>query len=239
MTLAITRGAAPVFITVTVCGKPLVPTNWFGKVILYGETLATGATALPVSITLCGLLGALSVTVKDAVRLPVALGAKVILNVQVAPASTLVPQLLVWEKSPALAPVIAMLEIVSVPVPPLDKLSAWAELLVPTAWLVKLTVVPEKVTAGATPVPVSATVCGLSAALSVMVTLAARVPVAVGPKITLIVQLAPAATELPHVLLWLKSPLLVPVTAMPAIVSAAKPVFFSITCCDALVVPAN
>jgi len=50
------------------------------------------------------------------------------------------------------------------------------------------------------PVPVSPTVCGLPEALSVNVSEAARLPLAEGVKVTLIVQLAPAATELPHVL---------------------------------------
>ena len=38
--------------------------------------------------------------------------------------------------------------------------------------------------------------------LSVTVRLAFRVPVAVGLKVTLMAQLAPAATELPQLLLW-------------------------------------
>jgi hypothetical protein len=44
------------------------------------------------------------------------------------------------------------------------------------------------------------TVCGLPLALSVIVTEAVRFPVAVGVNITLIVQVPPAATELPQVL---------------------------------------
>src|SRR5437879_12836167 len=48
---------------------------------------------------------------------------------------------------------------------------------------------------GVTPVPVSDTDCGLSAASSVMFTVAARAPVAAGVKLMLIVQLAPGATE--------------------------------------------
>ena len=46
-----------------------------------------------------------------------------------------------------------------------------------------------------TPEPLRETVCGLSAALSVMVTVPVRVPVVEGVKLTLIVQLAAAATE--------------------------------------------
>lgn len=50
------------------------------------------------------------------------------------------------------------------------------------------------------PVPLRATLCGEPVALSVMVRLPFRVPVAVGVKVTEIVQLAPAATLVPQVL---------------------------------------
>lgn len=50
------------------------------------------------------------------------------------------------------------------------------------------------------PEPVRAAFCGLLAALSVTVTLAARLPVAVGLNVTLTVQFALAATLEPHVL---------------------------------------
>jgi hypothetical protein len=48
-------------------------------------------------------------------------------------------------------------------------------------------------------VPASETLCGLPLALSVMVTLAKRLPVAVGLKVTLMEQFAPAATLAPQV----------------------------------------
>jgi len=35
--------AVPVFVIVTFCGSPLVPTYWLGKVMLVGEILAAGA----------------------------------------------------------------------------------------------------------------------------------------------------------------------------------------------------
>ena len=43
---------------------------------------------------------------------------------------------------------------------------------------------------------------GLPVALSVMVMAPVRVPVAVGVKVTLMEQLAPAAREAPQVLVW-------------------------------------
>ena len=51
------------------------------------------------------------------------------------------------------------------------------------------------------PVPDNETVCGLPAALSVTFNVALRAPVVVGANVTLMVQLAPAANELPQVLL--------------------------------------
>ncbi len=95
-----------------------------------------------------------------------------------------------------------MLLIVSVAVPLLVSVTACAALVLPTCWLPKLRLVLERVTAGAagaTPVPVRLTLCGLPAALSVIDTVPVRVPVAVGVNVTLIVQLAAAATDAPQV----------------------------------------
>ncbi len=52
----------------------------------------------------------------------------------------------------------------------------------------------------AMPVPDNEAVCGLSLPLSVTVSVPVRVPVAVGLNVTLIVQLAPAASEVPQLL---------------------------------------
>jgi hypothetical protein len=84
------------------------------------------------------------------------------------------------------------------------------------------------------PDPFKGTVCGLFAAPSVMVTLADRVPGAVGVKVTLIGQLAPAASEVPQELVCAKSPLLVPVTAILVMLRAVAPVLISVTVCAAL-----
>jgi len=50
--------------------------------------------------------------------------------VQLAPAITVVPQVLVWEKSPAFVPVIVMPEMVSEAVPALVRVTVCAVLLV-------------------------------------------------------------------------------------------------------------
>ena len=64
----------------------------------------------------------------------------------------------------------------------------------------KAKLVGAKLTLDATPVPVRLTVCGLPAALSVTVIVPGWLPVAVGVKVTLMVQFAPAVTEAPQVL---------------------------------------
>src|SRR5947209_9374180 len=85
--------------------------------------------------------------------------------------------------------------------------------------------------------PLSATFCGLSAALSVRVRLALREPVAPGVKVTLMVQLAFAARLLGQLLVWAKSPLFVPVNPMLVIFRGTVPVSVSFTAAFALVVP--
>jgi hypothetical protein len=75
------------------------------------------------------------------------------------------------------------------------------------------------------PVPVRLTVWVVGLALSVMVTTPVLVPVAVGLKVTLRVQLAPAARLEPQVLVWEKSPL----TAMLVMLRVALPVLLKVT----------
>lgn len=93
---------------------------------------------------------------------------------------------------------------------------------------------------GVAPVPLSAMVWGLPVASFVMEMLAERPPVAVGVKVTEIVQVAPAANvlgALGQVVVRAKSAAFVPVSAMPAIVSGAEPELVRVTLCAALVVP--
>jgi hypothetical protein len=88
------------------------------------------------------------------------------------------------------------------------------------------------------PVPVNGTVCGLNPALSVTDTLALRVPVAVGVNVTEIVQLFFGDTEVPQVLVWVKSVGFVPVIAIPLIVIAVPPLAsVRVMTCAVLLVP--
>ena len=83
--------------------------------------------------------------------------------------------------------------------------------------------VGERAAEAATPVPAKLAVCGLPLALSVTISVALRAPVVVAVKVTLIVQLPPAATIEPQLFVCAKSALLVPVTAMPLIDNDAVP----------------
>src|SRR5579864_3753959 len=73
--------------------------------------------------------------------------------------------------------------------------------------------------------------CGLPVALSVMVIVPGWLPVAVGVKVTLMAQLAPAATEAPQVLVSEYCAL----ATMLVIVRAAAAPLVSVTVCAALV----
>jgi hypothetical protein len=58
---------------------------------------------------------------------------------------------------------------------------------------------------------------------------AVRLPLAVGVNLTLIVQFPPAATELPQLLLWAKSPAFVPVIARLVMLNVALPLLVRVT----------
>src|SRR5256712_666884 len=152
---------------------------------------------------MCGLPIASLVMVIAPVRVPVAVGVNVTLIAQLPSAATEVPQVLVCAKSP----LATMPGTLSAALPVLFSVTVCAALVVFTSWLANVKLVGERLTRGAVPVPVRLTMCGLPAALSVMVIAPVRVPVAVGVKVTLMVQLAPAATEVPQVLVCAKSPL--------------------------------
>lgn len=80
VTETIVRGAKLlVLVTVTVCGRPLVPTYCPGKVTVVGEKLAPapgGAGPLPLRVIISGLSAALSVMYMYPPRAPVAVGVK-------------------------------------------------------------------------------------------------------------------------------------------------------------------
>ena len=88
----------------------------------------------------------------------------------------------------------------------------------------------------AVPIPVRFTFCGLPTSLSVTLSAAVRIPLALGLHVILKVQLAPAAKEAPQVWVCGKAAL-VPVTAIPVIVRAMVPTLVRVTAFAALEVP--
>jgi hypothetical protein len=123
-----------------------------------------------------------------------------------------------------------MLLMLSVAFPVFLRVAVWDALVVPVC-AVKVSVagVSEATGAGgAVPVPLRATVCGEPDALSVTVNVAAKLATEAGVKMTEMEQLAPAASELPQVLVWLKSAGFAPPMVMLVMASAALPVFLSV-----------
>ena len=89
------------------------------------------------------------------------------------------------------------------------------------------------------PVPLSVTVCGLSAASSAMLTEAVRLPTVVGAKVAEITQVAFTASVAAHVFVWPKSPGFAPPRLIPLIARGAVPTFLTVVLCAALVLPTD
>jgi hypothetical protein len=82
---ATVRANPPVLVMVNVCAVLVVVTNWAGKLKVVALGLKTGGPAMmpvPVSITVCGLPGALDVMVMVPDAAPTAPGAKIRLSTQ-------------------------------------------------------------------------------------------------------------------------------------------------------------
>src|SRR5271163_1106610 len=126
--------------------------------------------------------------VMAAVREPAAVGVKVTVMVHDTFGATDVPQLFDWPKSPGFAPVRVMLERFSAAVPALVSVTLCAALIVPTGLAAKTRFAADKLTAGAAPVPASATVCRLPGALSARFNVPDSAPATDGVNLTLTVQ---------------------------------------------------
>src|SRR5689334_63524 len=185
----ITRFADPVFVTVSVSGLLVVPTDCVPKLRPFAGLKLMPATPTPVpeSGTLCGLPDALSVKLRLAERDPIAEGVKVTFTFVLALGVIVIGVGGFAAKSPALAPPTEIAVMVRLAVPVFVTVTGMALLVVLIAWLAKLTLVGKPI-CGAIPVPVSATVCVLlftALSLSVMVSVAERDPAALGLKVTL------------------------------------------------------
>ena len=94
---------------VTTCEIPLEPTLTVPQLKLSGDTLMV--VPVPLKLTVCGLVGALSVIVIVPVGVPAPVGVKVTEIVQLALALRLEPQLLVWTKTLLAIEILVMLSV--------------------------------------------------------------------------------------------------------------------------------
>ena len=234
-------GVLPVFLTETYCEKLVRHAQTGPKSIFAGDsTIVAELVAdapVPESVTLRGEPGALSVMVTAAPRAPVAVGVNVTVTVQFVPAARLLGQLLLWPKSPAFAPVITMLDMLSDAEPVLLSVKLCDPLDVPTFWLPNVRLEAPRLAPGDAvelPVPPNETECGDPAAVSVIVTAALRDPAATGRNVTETLQEPKAATLVPQLLDCEKSPGFAPVIAMLEIESAIEPVLVSVKLCGVL-----
>jgi hypothetical protein len=124
----------PLLLSVTLCVAVENPARCPPKSKLLGLMLAVGPRPVPVRLVVCGLPGALVATVSVPVRVPSAVGLNWTLMVQEPPGATDVPQLLLCKNSPDAT----MLEMENAAVPVLDKVTAWAALVVLRSWAAKV-----------------------------------------------------------------------------------------------------
>ena len=183
----------------------------------------------------------MSVMLSVAVYELAAAGVNVTSIVQLPPAATEVPQVsAISVKSAGFVPPMATLEIVKAALPVLLSVTVWAALVMPAGSLANERLVAERLADGAlllplptvavaVPVPARETDCELPVALSEMLRVAVRDPLAAGVKVTLIVHVAPAAMLDPQLLVCEKSLESVPEIPMFAMLRAALPVLFKVT----------
>ena len=136
-----------------------------------------------------------------AVRLPLAAGVKVTLILQLPPAATELPQVLLCAKSLGLVPVIVRLDIDNASLLELLRVVVCVPLVEPTDTLPKERLPGETAHTGeaaATPVPLRLTVLLPNELLVSMLRVAKRNPVVLGVKVRLIVQLAPGSSVSPQ-----------------------------------------
>src|SRR5437016_3976770 len=116
-------------------------------------TEAEGITPVPLKLTVCGLLLALSLMVSVPALVPVAVGVKVTLRLQPAPAARLEVQPLARVKSVGFAPPVTMLVIAKPTVPVLVRVEDCGALGVATAVLGKMRELGDALAVVVTPVP--------------------------------------------------------------------------------------
>jgi hypothetical protein len=148
--LEIVTAADPVFVIVAVCAVLVVFTVWLANVSVVGATVIVivAAAPVPVSVTVCGLPVALSAIESVAERAPLAAGLNVTLIAQLVLPGMPLPQVFVCAKSPALAPVNEIPEIVSAVALVSESVMLCAVLCVFRPWLENVSEVGDRVVVG-------------------------------------------------------------------------------------------
>ena len=201
------------------------------------ETAGDPDVPVPVSPTVWGLPAASSATLTDALRAAATVGVKVTEILQLELAARAAGQLLVCAKSPAFVPPMLMLVMVSVELPVLLSVTELAPLVVLTTWLPNATLAGASETTGVTPVPESAAVCGLPAALSATLSDAERDPVAEGVNVRTRLHVPPTGRVPGQKFVRPKSPAFAPVRVTLEMVSVAVPELVSTIVCVGLATP--
>ncbi len=230
------RALLPVLIKVTDCAVAVVPITVLPKVRLEGFSDTPGAVPLPVRVMVCVPPLASSLMVTTPVRVPLAVGVNVTAMVHVLATATgdEIEQVVLGSK--AKSPLASSAVMVRGLLPELVNVTDCVAAVVPTTVLPKVRLDGLSEIPGAIPVPLSATFCVPPLTLSLMVTIPARGPSALGVNVAAMMQLAPAATgvEVEHV--ELASSAKSPLALMAVIVSEVLPVFVNTTDCAAPVV---
>jgi hypothetical protein len=125
-------GAVPELVTVTTWGAVMVLSDEL-KVSAVGVTELTGETPVPLSETVCGVVGTELAIEIVADLAPIAVGLNLTLIVQLLPAARVVPQVVVRMKSAGFVPA----KVIAIPVrgmlPALDIVTVLIALVVPTS----------------------------------------------------------------------------------------------------------
>ena len=151
---------------------------------------------MPDSFTVCGLLFALSLTVRVPVAAPFTFGVNVMLILQPVLLPSMVVQVVV---ATANGPVIEYEMPVSVLGRLFLRVTVLAAVVVPTFVVGKFKTAGKSVVCSS-PLPDSGTVCGLPGALSAMLTEPVIEPTTVGENVTVTLQVLPAVSVVPQVL---------------------------------------
>src|SRR5207253_1342324 len=179
----IVKAAAPVFVSEIGRASWRERGWWLAKSRLVGANRTPGAVPFPLSVMICGLPPASSASDSVPVRAPEAVGVKVTLMVQFAPAGKvagLVGQALAPVLVAAKSPEAANELIVKAAAPVFVSVTVIGALVVASSWLPKSRLVGANPTPGAVPFPLSVMICGLPPALSVSDSVPVRAPEAVG-----------------------------------------------------------